>query len=533
MEIPDIHVRVLFDFEYTTKDGKNIKIKEGEKLYLIKKTNEDWWQVIRNSGRPFYVPASYIEEIPRTNTWSKDERKFNEGMCKSKNQIFEDYYRVRSYSVDNERMQVHENNKIKPVIPKRTIFHTNRDCNIRNLESPQSLMNEDIENYEEAEYVNIKQNIERSSKVPYNSYFSSIDNVSLSTANNVDRLLANINNNIISAEEKITNGYSHVAMRTCSLSPVNNDLQINLSHSLEELTQEIELKIKSIGGMKSNTGSSKINFVKSLSKDMIVPSKNIVESCSTDLKRINVVQKCNDNENDKNKLQYSGSFKTKHEREKWAKNYVLLSSMREEEYIVDNEKEKIEEQLIYRNDNDDNNNVNIGKSDDHFVDSCNGVIDSSSDISKSDNSDIVKSDKSVGDETKILSLSNEKVNFLISSSNISEISDKFEQKGYFDSSTEDLDRNSAFITSVLTPSDKGSTDSLLDVDNHLSIQDGSICTTASDSLLHTSDTSEEYLSSILREPSIEENPKKKKQALKRNNRVSFFYFIKNVKLYSF
>lgn len=64
MEFCDINVRVLYDFEYTTKYGKKINISSGERLLLIKKTNKDWWQVIRSSEqRPFYVPASYVKEV--------------------------------------------------------------------------------------------------------------------------------------------------------------------------------------------------------------------------------------------------------------------------------------------------------------------------------------------------------------------------------------------------------------------------------------------------------------------------------------
>ncbi|KAG8308461.1 Rho GTPase-activating protein 9 [Homalodisca vitripennis] len=64
MEFCDVSVRVLYDFEYTTKYGRNIKISAGERLLLIKKTNNDWWQVIRSSEqRPFFVPAAYVEEI--------------------------------------------------------------------------------------------------------------------------------------------------------------------------------------------------------------------------------------------------------------------------------------------------------------------------------------------------------------------------------------------------------------------------------------------------------------------------------------
>ncbi|CAA9997726.1 unnamed protein product, partial [Nesidiocoris tenuis] len=62
MEV-DTNVEVLYDFEYTTKDGQQVTIREGEKLLLLKKTNDDWWQVIRCTGRPFYVPSSYVRVL--------------------------------------------------------------------------------------------------------------------------------------------------------------------------------------------------------------------------------------------------------------------------------------------------------------------------------------------------------------------------------------------------------------------------------------------------------------------------------------
>lgn len=67
MDIPEIHVKVLYDFDYTTKEGRRVWVKEGERLFLIKKTNSDWWQVIRTGERrPFYVPATYVEEVRKS-----------------------------------------------------------------------------------------------------------------------------------------------------------------------------------------------------------------------------------------------------------------------------------------------------------------------------------------------------------------------------------------------------------------------------------------------------------------------------------
>lgn len=510
MEIPDIHVRVLYDFDYTTKDGKEVKIKSGEKLYLIKKTNDDWWQVIRNTGRPFYVPASYIEEIPRTHTWSQNERKFNEGLAKSRSQTFDSTYRMRSCSVESQ--QTHEGHKMKPEVPKRTIFDTRRLHSARDDVFQTPIDDRNVEEVEEADYVNVvgKQITERDTKSSV-SVPRSCDSVS-ETISNVDRLLESISNNLITAEETFTNGYSHVSVRSRTLPP-HETTQLNLSNSLEELTQEIELKAKSIG-IKSKSGYSK-DFVNSISKDIPVPPKNLHDPRSSPLKQVNEIPKMNNDM--KNKLQYSGSFKTKHEREKWAKNCILLSSTREEDFPVDASKDEPQSS------NDSNNNVSVDKSNEDLSENAITGLDSSSDISRSDHSDILKSDKSIGDDTKASSsLSNERVDFRIMCSNVSENSDKFAPKSVLDSSVEDFDKNSVFTNSRLTPSDRGSTDSLLDVDHNFSIQEGSICTTASDSLLQTSDTSEECLSSILRQESGEkESERRKKAALKRHTRVSF------------
>ncbi|XP_063270900.1 rho GTPase-activating protein 12 isoform X4 [Prinia subflava] len=59
------YIEVEYDYEYEAKD-KKIVIKHGEKYILVKKTNDDWWQVKRDeNSKPFYVPAQYVKEIPR------------------------------------------------------------------------------------------------------------------------------------------------------------------------------------------------------------------------------------------------------------------------------------------------------------------------------------------------------------------------------------------------------------------------------------------------------------------------------------
>ncbi|XP_025915851.1 rho GTPase-activating protein 12 isoform X9 [Apteryx rowi] len=60
-----VYIEVEYDYEYETKD-KKIVIKQGEKYILVKKTNDDWWQVKRDeNSKPFYVPAQYVKEITR------------------------------------------------------------------------------------------------------------------------------------------------------------------------------------------------------------------------------------------------------------------------------------------------------------------------------------------------------------------------------------------------------------------------------------------------------------------------------------
>uniref|UniRef100_A0A3Q2E1T1 Rho GTPase activating protein 12 n=1 Tax=Cyprinodon variegatus TaxID=28743 RepID=A0A3Q2E1T1_CYPVA len=58
-----IYIEVDYDYEYKSKD-RLITIREGERYMLVKKTNEDWWQVRKDeSTKPFYVPAQYVREV--------------------------------------------------------------------------------------------------------------------------------------------------------------------------------------------------------------------------------------------------------------------------------------------------------------------------------------------------------------------------------------------------------------------------------------------------------------------------------------
>ncbi|XP_066886616.1 rho GTPase-activating protein 12 isoform X3 [Kogia breviceps] len=60
-----VYIEVEYDYEYEAKDRK-VVIRQGERYILVKKTNDDWWQVkLDESSRAFYVPAQYVREVGR------------------------------------------------------------------------------------------------------------------------------------------------------------------------------------------------------------------------------------------------------------------------------------------------------------------------------------------------------------------------------------------------------------------------------------------------------------------------------------
>ncbi|XP_073775431.1 rho GTPase-activating protein 12a isoform X10 [Danio rerio] len=59
------YIEVEYDYDYKSKD-RLITIKHGESYLLVKKTNDDWWQVRKDdASKPFYVPAQYVREVRR------------------------------------------------------------------------------------------------------------------------------------------------------------------------------------------------------------------------------------------------------------------------------------------------------------------------------------------------------------------------------------------------------------------------------------------------------------------------------------
>lgn len=61
----DVYVLVEHPFEYTSKDGRRIAIQPNERYRLLRRSTEHWWHVRREpGGRPFYLPAQYVRELP-------------------------------------------------------------------------------------------------------------------------------------------------------------------------------------------------------------------------------------------------------------------------------------------------------------------------------------------------------------------------------------------------------------------------------------------------------------------------------------
>nr|XP_043888320.1 rho GTPase-activating protein 12-like isoform X6 [Solea senegalensis] len=60
----EVYIEVEYDYEYKSSKDRLITIRQGDCYMLIKKTNEDWWQVRKDEGtKPFYVPAQYVREV--------------------------------------------------------------------------------------------------------------------------------------------------------------------------------------------------------------------------------------------------------------------------------------------------------------------------------------------------------------------------------------------------------------------------------------------------------------------------------------
>ncbi|NXP80139.1 RHG09 protein, partial [Ramphastos sulfuratus] len=57
----------LYDYAYCAQDGRQVAMAAGEHFLLLRKANQDWWQVRRAKeppwAPPFFVPAAYVAQL--------------------------------------------------------------------------------------------------------------------------------------------------------------------------------------------------------------------------------------------------------------------------------------------------------------------------------------------------------------------------------------------------------------------------------------------------------------------------------------
>ncbi|XP_075235516.1 uncharacterized protein LOC142332635 isoform X2 [Lycorma delicatula] len=382
MEVPDVNVRVLYDFEYTTKDGRQIKIKSGERLFLINKTNSDWWHVIRSSERrPFYVPATYVQEIRKSEgSTNSKENKFNskverqasadavdEGEKQHQSLInvredpvgFSMGYRNRSCSLEEKKMYSVKLSSVdrQRILSKGKFPIAQFKAYPEVVEEPEPKSIHD----EEVDYVNLRKegdgfviDEENTGEVIKDSVKTYDDEVA---AEKVEVIKTNDHEKLDGVDllkpDVITDsgsGYSFVSglcknevkksESTSSLPVLSN---IPHSSSLEELALEIQLKTYSLRSTIASVAANedtKIQPLTNLSSDNKVPStsNNSFESV------LDSAIGCSDSSKEENKskidinlpsspvplprkLHYVGSFKTKQERQKWAKQHFSPSEL--------------------------------------------------------------------------------------------------------------------------------------------------------------------------------------------------------------
>jgi len=275
-----------------------VSIKEGEKLLLLKKTNDDWWQVIRSSGRPFYVPATFVKEIPRAPS--------RPSLSKGEEQI---------------KME-------KPQVLKRTIFEKPSTPSYENI----PLENTTIVNVNDStEYMNIVDDV-----------INDIKRVDIQNENNILSPVLNRKNKTVVTVNQENSSYCQVNIKKCD---IKEQLSLQLSSSLEELAQEIERKSLPLNKnsltyeLPTVTNYSKVH---NLQENIHKPSVVLVKS-STDVDKPDI---SNHGQNLKNTLCYTGSFKTKHERDKWAKNIMTNGNIIEETKPDDDESMMMSDSIV-------------------------------------------------------------------------------------------------------------------------------------------------------------------------------------------
>ncbi|KAI5749732.1 hypothetical protein M8J76_009679 [Diaphorina citri] len=364
MELQDVTLKVLYDFDYSTKDGKYVRIQEGEKLFLIKKTNKDWWQVIRSSGKPFYVPASYVEvykklsngnrnNVENINPTMEKTRSYSEGNDKGGFVSVKD----RAISIDNN-----SSIKQKPKVAKRTIFPvipsyeniptdnevTKEQASVievyQNLSFPTriicindesyqkscapnpSVQDEKKEEEEEADYVNLRP--DGNGFVVDNEMTNSVDSITDNSVAHHETSSISLSVSSSSIPLPLNNSSSKLSI---SSSKSSLDNQAEVLDQVQGFPKSHSVSSTSLDGIsRVSTEPTSKQIIKSVSSDDIKyytsnnnnSVNNLIRSFShepTSLPHYNTVPVIPTESTQSPRLQHNGSFKTKYEREKWAK----------------------------------------------------------------------------------------------------------------------------------------------------------------------------------------------------------------------
>lgn len=362
MELQDTTLRVLYDFEYSTKDGKFVRIQEGEKLFLIKKTNKDWWQVIRSSGKPFYVPATYVEVYKKLSNDNKKNIK----------NIIPTIEKTRSYSEGNDKSgfvsvkeianSIDSNSSIKqkPKVAKRTIFpvipsyenipaesevskeHVSVIEAYQNLTFPTRVITiQDVsfqkcekkeKEEEEADYVNLRP--EGDGFTMDNDMTNSVDSITDSSVGQHNTSSISLSLSSSSIPPPSNNSIGKLSTCSSKLSLDNLIMHTSDLDKTEGILKTLSLSSTSLDGICKVFTKPNTNIIKSMSSDDIkhyISSNNNkhnnqlilnVTLAPSSLPHYNTVPVL-PTECTQTKLTYNGSFKTKYEREMWTKKSYL------------------------------------------------------------------------------------------------------------------------------------------------------------------------------------------------------------------
>lgn len=290
-------VKVLYYLSYKTRGNYCVSIKEGEKLILLEKTNEDWWKVKRQSDRPFYVPSNYVKETPQATS--------RPSLLQKKKDI----------------------QKEKPMVKQRTVFEIPLDATSKNIPLKTNTEKGTNENSNSEKMVHLMNQIgiQNNNKVlsPTSDYINK-------TVITIDQDISGYC--VVTAQNDYVNKDQCTSLSSSSFEGSPQRIEVDSTssntntndtieqktlqslNSLKKLAQQNELKLMSSSEI---TEPSESNTVPCFTK-VKISQKNVnklfLESLgnSTDVEKLNKMSK----------LRSINRFKTQHERNQWAKNMI-------------------------------------------------------------------------------------------------------------------------------------------------------------------------------------------------------------------